>query len=186
GPQLPIDQAAPLVAVARRVFGPAGAVLLAVTAAVSAFGFVSGDMLATPRVLFAFGRDGFLPGRFGKVHPRHHTPATAIIVHAAACCGFALTGTFKSLVILSTVSVLLIYLACCFATILLRRRNVQADGPPFMLPGGPFVPLLAAVVVVWMLTSASRMEYISVGVVLVVASVLYAIRQALVTRRAAT
>jgi amino acid transporter len=183
GPELTLDQAAPLVAVARRVFGPAGAVLLAATAAISAFGFVSGDMLATPRVLFAFGRDGFLPARFGTVHPQRHTPVLAIIAHAAACCAFALTGTFKSLVILSTVSVLLIYLACCFAAILLRRRDVRTDGPPFRLPGGPLVPLLAAVVVVWMLTSASRKEYISVGVVLVVASILYVIRQVLVSRR---
>lgn len=176
GPELASDQAAPLVAVAQRAFGSAGGALLAVAAAVSAFGFVSGDMLATPRILFAFGRDGFLPRKFGTVNPRHHSPAVAIAAHAAACCAFAITGTFRSLVILSTVSTLLIYLACCFSSIKLRRRNVRADGPPFVLRGGPTIPLLAAVVVIWMLTSASRVEYISVAIVLVVATVLYFIR----------
>lgn len=176
GPALASDQTAPLVAVARRIFGPAGGVLLAVAAAVSAFGFVSGDMLATPRLLFAFGRDGFLPRRFGTVNERFHSPAVAIVAHAAACCAFAITGTFRSLVILSTVSTLLIYLACCFSSIELRRRDVRTDGPPFKLRGGPTIPLLASVVVIWMLTSATRTEYVSVAVVLVVATVLYFIR----------
>jgi len=177
GPELASNQTAPLVGVATRAFGSAGGALLAVAAAVSAFGYVSGDMLTTPRILFAFGRDGFLPARFGSVHPRHHTPVIAIIAHAAACVAFALTGTFTSLVVLSTVSMLLIYLATCLAAIQLRRRDVRTDGPPFVLRGGPVIPLLACVVVVWMLSSASRIEFISVGVALVIATVLYAIRQ---------
>lgn len=176
GPELAVRQTAPLVAVADRAFGSAGGVILAIAAAVSAFGFVSGDMLATPRILFAFGRDGFLPRRFGTVNERTHAPAVAIAAHAAACCAFAITGTFRSLVVLSTVSTLLIYLACCFSAIQLRRRNIHTDGPPFRLPGGPAIPLLASVVVIWMLTSASRVEYTSVGVVLVVATALYFIR----------
>jgi amino acid transporter len=176
GPELALDQAAPLASVADRAFGPAGRVLLAVGAAVSAFGYLSGDMLATPRLLFAFGRDGFLPARVGSVHPRFHTPVMAIVIHAAACCAFALSGTFRSLVVLSTVSTLLIYLGICLAAIQLRRRDVRADGPPFQLRGGPTVPLLACAVVAWMLSSASRTEFLSVAAVLVVASVLYAIR----------
>ncbi len=184
GPALSADQAAPLAAVAKRAFGPVGAVLLAAAAAISAFGYVAGDVLTSPRVLFAFGQDRFLPRIFGTVNQRHHSPAIAIVVHSAACCAFALTGSFRSLAILSTVSMLLIYLGCCFAAIELRRRNVVADGPPFTLPGGPTIPLLASGVVIWMLTSASRMEYISVGVALVVATVLYFVRQNLVAARA--
>jgi amino acid transporter len=181
GADLKLDQAAPLVAVARRAFGPAGAILLGVGAAVSAVGYVSGDVLTTPRLLFAFGRDGFLPARVGSVNARYHTPVVAIIVHVVACCALAATGTFRSLVVLSTVAVLLVYLATCLASIELRRRDVRADGPPFTVRGGPTVPLLACVVVVWMLSSASRTEFLSVGATIVVASVLYGIR--MVTRR---
>ena len=176
GPELALDQTAPLAAVADRVFGSGGRVLLAVGAAVSAFGFVSGDMLATPRLLFAFARDGFLPARVGSVNARFHTPVVAIVAHAAVCCAFAISGTFRSLVVLSTVSTLLIYLASCLAAIELKRRDVRSDGPPFRLRGGPMVPLLACLVVVWMLSSASRTEFIAVAAVLVVASLLYVIR----------
>jgi amino acid transporter len=176
GPDLVLDQSAPLVAVAGHAFGSSGRVLLGIGAAVSAFGFVSGDVLATPRLLFAFGRDGFLPSRVGSVHSRFHTPVVAIIAHSALCCAFAITGTFRSLVVLSTVATLLVYFASCIASIELRRRDVRSDGPPFLLRGGPTVPLLACLVVVWMLSSASRKEFASVAVALIVASVLYMIR----------
>lgn len=176
GPNLVVDQNAPLVAVASQVFGPTGRVLLGVGAAVSAFGYVSGDILATPRLLFAFARDGILPKQVGTVSARHHTPAAAIVVHSTLACILAITGTFRSLVILSTVTILLVYLATCLASIQLTRRDVRADGPPFRLPGGPTIPLLACVVVAWMLSSASGKEFMSVGVTIVVASALYVIR----------
>jgi amino acid transporter len=176
GPELARNQTAPLVEVAGRVFGPGGRILLGVGAAISAFGYVSGDILATPRLLFAFARDRFLPQRFGRVNDRYHTPATAIVVHATFACALAISGTFTSLVVLSTVAILLVYLGTCLSSVQLSRRNVQADGPPFRIPGGPTVPLLACVVVVWMLTSASRTEFISVGATLCVASGLYLFR----------
>jgi APA family basic amino acid/polyamine antiporter len=176
GPDLALDQTAPLVAVAGRAFGPAGRILLGVGAAVSAFGYVSGDILTTPRVLFAFGRDGLLPRRLGTVNARYHTPAVAIIVHSALTCLLAITGTFRSLVVVSTVSILLVYLATCLASIQLRRRDVRADGPPFIVPGGHVIPVLSCIVVIWMLTSASRTEFLSVGAAIVLASVLYVIR----------
>jgi amino acid transporter len=176
GPDLALDQDAPLVAVAARAFGPTGRILLGVGAAISAFGYVSGDILTTPRLLFAFARDGFLPRRLATVSPRFHSPTAAIVVYTTLTCVLAITGTFRTLVILSTVSVLIVYLITCLASIRLTRRDVRGDGPPFVLPGGPAIPLIACIVVAWMLTSASRREFISVAVTLVVASILYMIR----------
>jgi amino acid transporter len=176
GPDLSLDQNAPLVAVAGRAFGSSGRILLGAGAALSAFGYVSGDILTTPRVLFAFGRDGFLPKRLGTVHQKYRTPAVAIIVHSALACLLAITGTFRSLVVLSTVSILLVYLATCLASIQLRRRDVRADGPPFNVPGGHTIPILACLVVIWMLSSASRTEFLSVAAAIVLASILYVIR----------
>ena len=184
GPDLALDQTAPLASVADRMFGTTGRSLIAVAMAVSAFGYLSGDMLTTPRLLFAFGRDGFLPSRFGAVSARYHTPVIAIIVYGLLTCGVALTGTFQSLVILSTVSTLLVYIVTCLAAVELRRRHVVADGPPFEPIGGPVIPLLACGVILWMLTGAARKEFMAVGATLVVAIILYAVRA--FTRKPAT
>ena len=182
GPELALDQAAPLASVADRMFGATGRTIIALAMIVSALGYISGDMLATPRLLFAFGRDGFLPARVGSVNQRYRTPVVAIVLYGALTCGFALTGTFRSLVILATVTTLFVYAVTCLAAIELKRRNVVADGPPFQLAGGPVIPLLACVVIAWMLTGAERREFISVGATLVVAAILYGIRAIFGTR----
>ena len=176
GPALAATDA-PLAAVAERVLGGPGRTLILVAAAVSTLGFVSGDMLASPRLLFAFGHDGLLPARLGAVHARFRTPHVAIAIHAAACCAAALSGTFRVLAVLSVVATLLIYLACCLAVLELRRRDVRADGAPFRIPGGAAVPLLACAVVLWPLASATATEFLAVAGVLVVASALYVLRR---------
>ena len=111
------------------------------------------------------------------MHPTFRTPHVAITLHAAACCLLALTGTFRSLVVLSVVSTLLVYLACCLPTLRLRARDVRSDGAPFCIPGGPAVPLAAIGVVLWLLMSASHAECLTNGAVVVVASALYLFRR---------
>ena len=164
---------APLTAAARRISAPFG-VVLGLGAAISTFGHSSGMMLATPRALFAFGRDGILPRAFASVHPRFHTPHVAIITQAAVCAVLAITASFGRLAVLATVSTLTLYLLCCIAAWVLRRRDVRAEGAtPFRVPSGPVIPVLAVLVIVWLLSSAEPREFLIVGAVAAVASVGY-------------
>jgi APA family basic amino acid/polyamine antiporter len=176
GPTLATITDAPLGAVAARVLGSPGRSIILVAAIVSTLGYVSGDMLASPRLLYAFARDGLLPERLGAVHARFRTPHIAIIAYAALSCAVALSGSFRVLAVLSAVGILLVDLACCVAVLELRRRDVRAEGEPFRIPGGPVVPILACAVVAWLLSSASSAEFLAVAGVLVVASVFYLLR----------
>ncbi len=173
GPQLALEQAAPLTAAARAVAGSGGALLIGACASISMFGYVSGMMLTAPRALYAFGRDGILPSIFTRVHQRYDTPAVAIAAQCAMTFVVAVTSGFATLAILSNIAVLLLYLFCCIAAWELRRKNVQAGGTPFRIPGGPVVPFLAVAVIVWILSNATVKEFSVVGGVLVVASVLF-------------
>jgi amino acid transporter len=185
GTGLAENKTAPLAAVAAAGgLGGAGRVIILLGTIFSTFGYLAGDMLSSPRVLYAFGRDGHLPAIFGRVHPRFHTPHVAIVVHAAAALGFALTGTFQSLVVLSVVSTLIIYLICAASVLVMRYRNLRTSSPPFTTPGGPVVPVLACLVVIWLLTRATRAEFTAVGIMVAVAVVLYLVR-ALIARRSA-
>src|SRR4030095_3040147 len=82
---------APLAEAASRFLGNAGRTILLVGAVISAFGYVSGDILGSPRTLYAFGRNGILPAKMAAVHPRFRTPHIAIIVHAIIACALSVS-----------------------------------------------------------------------------------------------
>jgi amino acid transporter len=173
GPDLARNDQAPLALVAERALGAGGRLLVLAGAAISMLGYVSGDVLATPRTLFGFARDGLLPSPVAAVHPRHRTPHVAIVLYAVMTALLAATGSFERLLVLANVGALLVYLASALAVLELRRRGVRLDQPPFVLPGGPLVPLLVCGVVLWLLSHAERWELIGVAMMIAVASLLY-------------
>jgi amino acid transporter len=179
GPALgePAASATPLAAAAGAALGGWGRTLLLAGATVSMFGYVSGMTLAIPRALFAFAEDRILPRALASVHPRHRTPWVAIIVQSAIVCALAIVSRFEQLAVMANLGALLLYLGCIVSAWELRRRGVRADDgkPPLTLPFGPLVHLLAAGVIVFMLSSITGIEWAMVAAVLVVASVLFAI-----------
>jgi basic amino acid/polyamine antiporter, APA family len=174
GPSMSSFAAAPLAEAASRVLGRSGRVLVLAGAAVSMFGYVAGDMLGSPRALFALARDGMLPAPLARVHPRFHTPYVAIVAYAVIVAALAVSSSFTQLAVLANVAALSLYLLCVGASLELQRRNVQTGGTPFTPPGGPVVPALAAIVIIWLLAQASAREFGIEAAVLAVASTFYA------------
>ena len=84
---------------------------------------------------------------------------------------------FETLATLSSVAILLVYLATAAATIELRRRDVRATPAVFRLIGGPLIPLIAAAVTVWLLAQARGEEWLSIAVLVAVAAGFYALRR---------
>jgi APA family basic amino acid/polyamine antiporter len=165
-------QKTPLAAAAAVVMGPSGSTLILVGSIVSMFGYVSGMILAGPRMLFAFGRDGFLPAQLASIHARFKTPYMAIIAQTALIIALALTGGFERLAVIAVGTVLIMYAACCAGVIVLRRRGVQEGGTPFRIPFSGLVPVLAIAVIIALLTSldpgAWKASLVVVGVAVVV------------------
>jgi amino acid transporter len=177
GPEMSSYAAAPLAEAMARVLGAAGRQLVLAGATVSMFGYTAGDMLGSPRALFALARDGILPARLARLHPRFRTPHTAVVVHAVFVTTVAISGSFMQLAVIANVAVLTLYLLCALAAYELQRRDVRAGGPPFVTRGGAVVPLLAAMVIVWLLSHATAREFAVEGVVVAAASIVYVFRR---------
>jgi amino acid transporter len=185
GPELPLFKDAPLVETAGRLFGTGAKIIFLVGMAVSIFGYIAGDMLGTPRALFALARDGVLPSPLVRVHPRYRTPALAIVLYAAVVALLAISSSFERLVVMANVSALLLYLMCVAASYQLQRRDVRMAGTPFNLPGGMVIQLLAAAGIVWLLAQATPEEWTIEAYVLAAAIIYYVTKRFLRTPSAA-
>jgi APA family basic amino acid/polyamine antiporter len=174
--------ATPLASAAAVALGPAGRSLILVGSVVSMFGYVSGMTLAVPRMLFAFGRDGFLPARLAAVHPRWRTPHVAIAVQTAIVILLGLFGIFEKLAVAANATMLIVYAACCMAAVHLRRRGVQGGGVPFRVPGTRVAPWLALGVIGWLLWELKPVEWLAAAVIIVASALLFVATQA--SRRA--
>src|SRR5688572_7278486 len=174
GPSL-APRSAPLADAANVVMGPWGAAMLGITVVLSTFGDLSGMILAIPRALFAFARDGVLPGALAAVHPRYHTPWIAIIVQSVIALGLALSSGFEPLVILANVAVLFAYLGCAAAAWQLRRKGIRDEGAATVrpLPGSALAAPLAAVVIIALLASVTPREWLMSAAVLAVGLLFY-------------
>lgn len=168
---------APLAEAGRRLFGAAGAGLMLAGTLVSMLGYISGDALCSPRTIFAFARDGFIPAAFARLHPVSRTPYVAIWTNAVLVFAVANSGTFEFVAIVTNVATLGLYLIACLASISLIRRDVRGDGEPFAIPGAAAIAVLSVVAVLLILSSATLREFAATGVTLAIASALYMLRR---------
>jgi amino acid transporter len=177
GAELATSTAAPLAEAANEALGGWARSLLLVGAVVSMLGHAGAMILATPRTLFAFARDGFLPSALARLHPVHRSPVAAILLQCAIVLTLAITSTFERLAILANISTLVLYGTCCLATWQLRRRDVRAGGTPFRIPAPAVVIVLACLMIGWMLTSVTAAEWIAFAIGLAVAAAIFAFRR---------
>jgi amino acid transporter len=177
GPALATSKTAPLADAAGIAIGGWGRNVLLAGAVISTVGHAGAMILATPRTLFAFARDGFLPPSLARVHPVHRTPVNAILVQCAIVLVLAITSTFERLAILANLSGLVLYGMCCIATWQLRRRDVRAGGTPFKVPAPALVIVLACLMIAWLLTSVTAGEWMAFAMAIAVASAIFALRR---------
>jgi amino acid transporter len=111
-----------------------------------------------------------------RVHPTYRTPWIAILVYVTIIIGLALSGGFRALAVLASMSLLLVYLAICLGTLRIRYSRPPIPGT-FRIPGGPAVPVVASAVVVWLLAQSTLREVVTMAVFIGAATLYYLIRR---------
>ena len=167
---------APLADAAVLLAGAWAGLLMTVGAAVSIEGNVGNTMLAGPRYLYALARDGFGPRALAYVHPRYQTPAIAIVLQGVLSVALALSGSFVQLAMLSIVARLATYIGTAAAVPVLRRKFEHRDDT-VVLPGGPTIPILALLLCLAFLASATAGNLIAGLIGLAAGLVIYFLRR---------
>ena len=152
---------------------PALRALMLAGAALSMFGWLGSDLLGSPRILFAFARDGRLPRVLGRVHPGSHAPQIAIVVYATLAIALSLTGTFAELAVLSTLTVAPLYIAGCAAAWRLARSGVALAGAPLNFRWLRAAMLIGICSMVGLIALASRKEIFGLAAVLAATVAVY-------------
>jgi len=155
GASLPLQNETPLAAVADRIVGGYGLILMVAGAAFSSFGTLSGDLLVSSRVPYSAARDGLLPAYLAKVHPKFATPYRSVILYALVIFIMAVSGGFKQLAVMSSAVLLLIYMGVILSTI--RLRKLKSENA-YTNPGGITIPILALIATAWFLSHLSKEE----------------------------
>lgn len=169
---------APIADAAGALWSP-GRALLLITAGVSMTGFLMGNLFASSRLLFALGRDGYLPRAFGEVSVRYRVPRLALVAHAGIGLALALAGSFETLALISGGAICLVYVAVSLAAWRAQATGLRERGEPFVLPGGALVPALAVATMVAILATLSRVEWSAIAVSLAALVAVYAVLTAL-------
>jgi APA family basic amino acid/polyamine antiporter len=144
----------PLADVARIVLGHGGAAVIAAGALFSIYGYLSGNVLTTPRITFALAERGDFPAFFGFVHSRFRTPYVSIFIFALLVWLLALFGSFAGNATLSAGSRLFYYGVVCASLPALRRK--QKTPATLQVPGGTVLAILGVLICAALLT---RIEY---------------------------
>lgn len=124
---------------ATKAFGVAGGGLIAALVMLSTFGTTNGNILATARVTFAMAQEKRFFSQVGQVHPRFHSPAHALAIHAVWTSLLVLSGSFDMLTDMLVFVSWLFYGLSAYGVFVLRKK--MADVPrPYKVWGYPWVP----------------------------------------------
>jgi APA family basic amino acid/polyamine antiporter len=169
---LPIDRVIASTRVAADTFealiGPAGGSFVSALVMFSAFGALNGVILAGPRVYYSMAQDGLLFKWVAAVHPRHHTPARAILLQGLWAAVLAMTGTYRELVSRVIYTEWIFFALLAIGVVILRRRAGYA--PRWRMPGVPAIPIVFALVSFAIVVNQIRVDPVNsaIGLAMVV------------------
>ncbi|MGO1001807.1 APC family permease [Lysobacter sp. CA196] len=170
---------APIADAAGAIWSP-GHGLLLLTAGISMTGFLMGNLFASSRLLFALGRDGYLPQAFGRVDAKHHVPRVALAAHAGIALALAWIGNFETLALISGGAICLLFAAVSIAAWRAQALDLRGPGEPFVMPGGAWtMPALAVLTMAAILATMTRAQWTAIAASLVLLVALYGLLRVL-------
>ncbi|RDB21074.1 b(0,+)-type amino acid transporter 1 [Hypsizygus marmoreus] len=163
----------------RALFGPIGGSLFAFMVAFSCFGALNGAFFTTSRLIYAAGKEHFLPELFGRLHSSRKTPLNAALLQSAITISFILIGGgFRSLINFSVVASWAFYFLTVLGLIILRVKEPMLERPYKTWIVTPIIFCAVALFLLCMPVIAAPIEAIAVlGFVLAGVPVFYLTRR---------
>ncbi len=139
--------ATPASAIAQIAFGAVGLRIMAAVIALSTLGFLSNQILTSPRIYFQMAADGAFFKQLAWINPRTHVPVVAIVLQGAVGLIIALSGRYDQILNYVTSVDYVFFGLSALALIVFRYRDARspsAPRPTICMPGHPVTTLLFA------------------------------------------
>jgi APA family basic amino acid/polyamine antiporter len=154
----------------RLIVGNWGSGLVSLGMAVSICATFVGSSLSGARVPFAAAHDGLFFKELAHVHPKFHTPSTALILQAILSSLLLLAiGRFQALFSLAIFAEWFFYALTASTVFIFRRREPDATRP-YSVWGYPILPLLfiasAIILLVFSFADQPRNSIIGTAIIL--------------------
>lgn len=171
GPEGLAATSTPASEIARLAFGPVGLRIMASVIALSTLGFLSNQILTSPRVYFQMAADGTFFKQFASINPMTHAPVVAIVAQGLVALVISFLPYERILNYVTCIDYIFFGFSA-IALIVFRNRDARdpsAPTPSIRMPGHP-VTTLIFLVVAWgvvadvMLTSHETI--IGIGILL--------------------
>ena len=167
-----INEGAPISSAFESVGLGWAAALIGVAAIAGLTSVILVDIVAMGRIGFAMARDGLLPERFGRVHPKFGTPSAITAVTVAFIAALATFVPIEALAEMVSIGTLFAFTIVSVAVPVLRRT--RPDLPrPFRTPLSPVLPILSALLCVALMGNLSIETWIRFGSWLAIGLMLY-------------
>jgi amino acid transporter len=160
----------PLADLASSLVGPGGAILIGITAILSVLANQLSAVTATSRLSSSLSDQGLLPGWFGRISPRFATPSNSIWLFGGLGLALALTGTFVTLAIISSLARLFAYFACIVAV-----PRLDLMGGTIRWFRGVALPLVAGSLCIWAAAQSKASEWTTFALFALAGAILYAV-----------
>jgi amino acid transporter len=142
-----------------QIFGPVGALVLALIVSASCFGALNATTFTSSRLVYVAGKEGYLPAVFGKIGIGNSemgnlgrlrkrswlvkkiarvigdegnlgfTPINAMVLNGALCIGYIVVGEFEALITFSGVAGYTFYFLTVLGLIVLRINQPNLERP---------------------------------------------------------
>jgi amino acid transporter len=173
-----LDSGATLADVANRIVGPAGAIVIALTAVFSIGGNLAGSVLSASRLTLSMAEQNLLPQWFGRIHAKYASPANSVLFFGGIALAVALSGTFVKLAVASTLTRMIVYSVSIAALPIIKKKaDPEVAANAFKLPGGYTIPVTALALCVWIASYSKPESWKFTGGLLLVGLALYGLEK---------
>ena len=161
--QLKVDD--PLAFVFERIGMHKIGYIISISAVVATTSVLLVFQLGQPRIWMSMSRDGLLPKKFSKVHPKFGTPTFATIVTGLFVGIPSLFMSISMVTDLTSIGTLFAFVLVCFGVLVLPRLSANTPGQSFRLPyiNGQFIIPMIAILFIYFGQDRIKTAFTAIG-----------------------